>query len=162
MQKLSSTLNNLDHMQKSLSMYKENLSRVMHLNKTWKSNRDVKFKLAFRGLQRIFIKISYRSLQCFTIYKVSKFNCFINDGAFWGFILGCFRNEINEGINILLASNQIFDLWSIFLLAWEERRILDDIDFLPSNLPLVRKFVLFSLVRLSVSQLVDFANELLV
>ncbi len=50
----------------------------------------------------------------------------------------------------------------IVLLAWEERRILDGIDFLPSNLPLVRKFALFSLVKLNESQLVDLPNELLV
>ncbi len=82
---------------------------------------------------------------------------------FEGSFLVVFEMKLmKEGINILLASNQIFDLWSIFLLAWEERRILDDIDFLPLNLPLVRKSVLFSLVRLSESQLVDRANELLV
>jgi len=68
---------------------------------------------------------------------------------------------MKEGINILLVSNQVFDLWSIIFLAWEEGRILDGIDFLPLNLPPMRKFVLFLLVKLSESQLVDFANELL-
>ncbi len=55
---------------------------------------------------------------------------------------------MKEGINILLALNQVFDLWSIVLLAWEEGRILDGIDFLPSNLPPIKKFTLFPLVEL--------------
>jgi len=37
---------------------------------------------------------------------------------------------MKEGINILLVSNQVFDLWSIIFLAWEEGRILDGIDSL--------------------------------
>jgi hypothetical protein len=55
---------------------------------------------------------------------------------------------MKEGINILLAPNRIFDLWLIVLLAWEEGGILDGIDFLPSNLPPIRKFTLFPLVEL--------------
>jgi len=69
--------------------------------------------------------------------------------------------SMKEGINIHLASNGVFDLWSIVLLAWEEGRILDGIHFLPSNLSPIRKFALFPLVKLSESQLVDLANELL-
>jgi len=69
--------------------------------------------------------------------------------------------SMKEGINILLASNGVVDLWSIVLLAREEGRILDGIDSLPSNLPPIRKFALFPLVKLNESQLVDLANELL-
>ncbi len=68
---------------------------------------------------------------------------------------------MKEGINIHLASNGVFDLWSIVLLAWEEGRILDGIVFLPSNLSPIRKFVLFPFIKLSESQLVDLANEFL-
>jgi hypothetical protein len=49
---------------------------------------------------------------------------------------------MKEQISILLASNQVFDLWSIVLLAWEERRILDGIGFLPLNPAPIGKYVL--------------------
>jgi hypothetical protein len=58
---------------------------------------------------------------------------------------------MKEGINIFLASNRIFDLWSIVLLTWEEGGILNNIDSLPSNLPPIRKFALFPLVKLNES-----------
>jgi hypothetical protein len=68
---------------------------------------------------------------------------------------------MKEGIKKKLALIRVFDVWSIILLAWEEGKILDGIDSLPSNLPPIGKFMLFLLVRLSESQLVDLANELL-
>jgi hypothetical protein len=81
---------------------------------------------------------------------------------FEGSFLVVFRvKSMKEGINILLASNQVFDLWSIVFLAWEEGIILDGTNFLPSNFPPIRKFALFPLVKLSESQLLDLANELL-
>jgi len=55
---------------------------------------------------------------------------------------------MNEGINILLAPNGVFDLWSIVHLAWGEGGILNGIDYLPSNLPPIRKLTLFPLVEL--------------
>jgi len=38
---------------------------------------------------------------------------------------------MKEGIIIILASNRVFDLWSIVFLAWEEGRILDGTRSLP-------------------------------
>ncbi len=72
-------------------------SYSMHMSRTWKSNCDVKFKLTFLRTSMYYIKISNHMLQCFTLYKVSKSNHFICGAYFSGFILGCFRNEINEG-----------------------------------------------------------------
>jgi hypothetical protein len=68
---------------------------------------------------------------------------------------------MKEDINILLASNQVFNLWSTIFLAWEEGRILDGSGSLPSNPIPLGKFALSPLVRLSESQFIDLANELL-
>jgi hypothetical protein len=68
---------------------------------------------------------------------------------------------MKEDISILLASNQVFNLWSTILLAWEEGRILGGTCSSPSNPIPIGKSALSPLIGLSESQFIDLANELL-
>jgi hypothetical protein len=66
---------------------------------------------------------------------------------------------MKEWISIILASVEVFVLWSTILHAWEDGRILDGTRSLPQNPALVGKSTLFPLVKLSESQFIELVND---